>query len=240
MKTIKQLFIYTSALILFATTGCIDELDINGNGIAATEGRIARNFTKVKSAGSFDVHITHGDVYEVVVRAEENILPYIETTVVNDMLKIDIRGFHLVRNRLPMEVFITTPFVDEIIQSGSGNITTDYFSARNFNFLISGSGSISTSVDADEIQGTISGSGAINLSGNADLATLLVSGSGRMDAYNFSVTDCKATISGSGNILVEVERFLDANISGSGNIMYTGSPNVQSRISGSGRVIKNR
>ena len=57
-------------------TGCIEDFTIRGNGIAATEGRITLDFTKVKSEGAFDVHITNGDEFEVVVNAESNIVSY--------------------------------------------------------------------------------------------------------------------------------------------------------------------
>jgi hypothetical protein len=46
-----------------------------------------------------------------------------------------------------------------------------------------------------------------------------------------------ATISGSGNIMVNVKKYLDATISGSGNIKYSGTPVVDTHISGSGSVI---
>lgn len=239
MKTIKQFLIYTTTAVLFAATGCIEDFDIRGNGVSASEGRIAPNFNKVISSGSFDIHITHGDTYEVVVRAEENILPYIETRVSGESLIIDIPGIHSIRNRLPMEVFITTPYIDAIKQSGSGIITTDYFETDHFDAVISGSGSITTSIDAHQIDAIISGSGVLNISGNSNEALFLISGSGKIAASDCEVTDCKATISGSGNLFVSVERFLKATISGSGNVLYHGNPDVEIHISGSGKVLKN-
>lgn len=239
MKTIKQFFFFTSAILLFATTGCMEDFNIRGNGISASEGRITSNFTKVKSSGSFDVHIMHGDDYEVIVRAEENILQYIETFVSGSTLRIEIRGIHNVRNKLPMEVFITTPYIEGITQSGSGIITTDYFETNEINFLISGSGEISTSIDANRVDANISGSGMLNLSGNSSSAVFRISGSGKMNAEDLTTIDCKATISGSGSVLVNVERSLEATISGSGNVLYSGNPSIETHISGSGKVVQN-
>lgn len=237
MKTIKLAFLCASALI-FTTTSCIDNFTIRGNGIEATEGRITPGFNKVKSEGEFDVHITNGDEYDVVITAESNILPYIETDVHNNELKLHIRGLHNVRNHLPMEVFITTPHLSGIKQSGSGVITTDYFTANNADFAISGSGLIETAMDADHIDAVISGSGRLTITGDAIDADFVVSGSGRIDAYDLTVNDCDARISGSGSIWTTVQHFLKATISGSGNVFYSGTPVVETHISGSGSVIQ--
>ncbi|HSH20080.1 MAG TPA: DUF2807 domain-containing protein, partial [Draconibacterium sp.] len=107
MKTIKQFTFYI--LLLLGATSCIEEFNIRGNGIDASEQRAVTSFNKVNSAGSFDVFISKGDVFEVVVNAEKNILPYIETSVSNNTLLIDIPGLHNVKNRLPMSVYITIP-----------------------------------------------------------------------------------------------------------------------------------
>ena len=239
MKTMKHLFFSAAVLLLFSTTGCIDDFTIRGNGIPATEGRITAAFDEVKSEGAFDVHITSGDEFDVVVRAETNILPYIETHVTaNGKLRIFIQGLHNVRNQLPMEVFITTPYLEGITQSGSGIITTDYFVSDHFNATVSGSGIIRTAVDAASVDAVISGSGQLIISGEANNADLLVSGSGRINAYDLILKNCEGRISGSGNMWIYFEHFLDASISGSGSIFYAGDPAVETHISGSGRIIR--
>lgn len=236
MKTIK-LFLFGSVIILFGATSCIEDFTISGNGIAATEGRITLDFTEVQSEGEFDVHITHGDEFEVVVNAESNVLPYIETNVNRDKLRIYIRGLHNVKNRLPMEIYITTPYIEGITQSGSGIITTDYFTTDDMEVKISGSGRIETAVDAFNIDAIISGSGVLDLSGTSNNGDFLVSGSGKINANDLSLRNCEASISGSGNMWVSVENHLKASISGSGSVYYSGNPSVEKHISGSGNVI---
>ena len=238
MKTIK-LLVLGSVALLFATTSCIDDFTVHGNGMAASEGRITSGFNHVKSEGEFDVHITSGDEYDVTVNAESNLLPYIETDVNNHKLRIYIRGIHNVKNQLPMEVYITTPNLEGITQSGSGMVTTDYFNTDHFDVAISGSGNVETAIDAVTIDALISGSGNLTVSGTATNAGFTVSGSGKIEASNLAVHECSAKISGSGNMWVNVEQYLKANISGSGNVFYIGTPDVEKHISGSGNVIPN-
>ena len=91
MKTIKHFFLLSISGIFFVTTSCIDEFTIRGNGIEASEDRLTSEFNELKSSGSFDVQVINGDDYEVVVNAESNIIPYIETYVTGSTLHLDIR-----------------------------------------------------------------------------------------------------------------------------------------------------
>lgn len=237
MKTIKLLFLSVLA-ILFFTTACVNEISVKGNGIPSTEGRITPDFERVKSAGAFDVHITSGDEYEVVISAEQNIIPYIETSVSGGgVLYIESRGTYNLKNRLPMEVFITTPELQGVNLSGSGVITSDYFTTEHYDISLSGSGKISVAVEAEQIDASISGSGKLELSGIAEDAFFNISGSGDIDSYNLELNNCKASISGSGNMWVNASENLHATIAGSGNIYYYGNPSVQTHIAGSGNVI---
>lgn len=237
MKTINLLII-SAVVLLFSTTSCVDDLFISGNGIEASEARLTNHFSKVKSEGAFDVHISPGAEYDILIEAESNLIPYIETDVNGNTLRIHTRGLRNLNNSLPMKVFITTPFVENITQSGSGIITTGYFEGEHFDITLSGSGTIETAIDASSLHGIISGSGSVYISGGADDADFLVSGSGKLDAWDLSLRNCEATISGSGSMWVNAQRFLKANISGSGNVFYNGSPSIEKHISGSGNVIR--
>lgn len=238
MKTIKLLFLGGLAILL-ATTSCIDDLRVEGNGIPATENRNTSSFNKVKSSGSFDVYIEKGETFEVSVRAEENLLHHIETHVSGDHLNIDVHGINSLRNTLPMEVFITMPELNGVNQSGSGLITTDRFETKKMDLSLSGSGLINTSFDADQVEVSISGSGTLKLAGEAKEAYLRISGSGKIEATQLELNECQADISGSGNMAVSVDEYLEAVISGSGNVLYYGSPEVKTHISGSGHVTRN-
>lgn len=239
MKTIKQ-FIYLSSLVLLSgASSCIDDIMIKGNGIQASEARIVSVFEKVKSSGSFEVHVTQGDETNAIISADENLLQYIETSVSDNTLNIDIRGTHSVQNRLPMEIFITTPVLEGVKLSGSGIITTDYFKSNEMDVILSGSGIIKTAFDANKADVLISGSGKVELSGNVNKADLKISGSGNIDALDLLTKDCDTATSGSGDMWISVDRLLDAKISGSGNVFFSGESAVESHISGSGKIIRN-
>lgn len=237
MKTIKQFIFIISAVILLGTSSCIDDMRVKGNGIQASEGRIVSEFVKVKSAGSFDVHITKGDIFEVIVSADENVIQHIDTYVSGGVLKLETNGTLNIQNKLPMEIFITTPALEGIKLSGSGNITSDYFLSEQMDVILSGSGNIRTAFDTDKADVNISGSGKIELSGFASKSNFNISGSGNIDASELSTVDCFTSTSGSGDMWITIDRHLEARISGSGNVYYYGEPTVETKISGSGNVM---
>lgn len=236
MKTIKHLF-WGAAILLFLFNSCEDSISVKGNGIEATEGRIVTHFERVKSSGSFEVHITEGVEHEVVVRADENLIQYIETYVAGETLHIDVEGVRSLRNTLPMEVFITTPSLEGIKLSGSGLISTGYFNTDEIDIVLSGSGNIRSAFEADEVDILISGSGRVEVSGFANDGDFNISGSGKIDAFELDLLHCDTNTSGSGDMWVSVERSLESRISGSGNVFYYGTPQVETHISGSGNVI---
>ncbi len=237
MKRNYPLFI-SLIITLISATACLDEIRLDGNGIVRTENRVLTGFSEVICSGSFRVHITSGDVFDVSVKAESNLLPYIKTEVSRGRLDIGVSGLHILDNTVPMEVNIIMPVLNAITVSGSGEVNTGMFTATHFDIVVSGSGSVNTQLDAETLEVTVSGSGNVEMKGIADQAEMLVSGSGEIYAFEFPLLKCRATVSGSGRIYVDAHDYLEAVISGSGSVYYTGNPGIDSRISGSGHIIK--
>lgn len=234
MKT--KLLLVAGVLVLLLAS-CIDEIFIRGNGIPASEARLVPAFSSVSSEGPFEVHITSGDKHEVLVHAESNLLQFIETDVRGNNLRLHVQGLRTLKNRLPVEVFITVPYIEGLVQSGSGLITTGWITSESMSYVVSGSGSIESSVDALDIDAVVSGSGDLLISGGARNAHLAVSGSGKIDGWDLFVYDCNAKISGSGDVWIDVEHYLKAVISGSGHVFFSGTPHIETVVSGSGGVI---
>jgi hypothetical protein len=235
MKTIKITSLFV--LLLFITTSCLDDIWLEGNGIVRTENRVASGFDEVTSSGDFNVTIVPGSKYTIEITAESNLLPYIETDVVGNSLKIRSRGLYSLRENEPIEIYITTPVLNGIALSGSGFIETGNFMSDDFRVTLSGSGDIDTEVSTEQLKANVSGSGTIFLAGDAYEGEFVISGSGKIKSYNLEQSFCQATISGSGDMYVNVSDEIDAHISGSGRVYFVNYPVVHTSISGSGGVV---
>jgi hypothetical protein len=236
-------------------TGCYKGWHrVEGNYDVVTETRQMPDFHRVFNEGEFDVYIIQDGLSEVVVEAESNLAPFIRTKIEGSSLVIDTKDN--LQNHFPMKIYVHTSEVSEIGLSGSGMMSFMEMDAEDFEVSISGSGYIEVSGTADNvdcdisgsgdielgvtcdfIDATISGSGRVDLYGTAETGEFRISGSGDIRAYDLTLQELDATISGSGSIYVTVEDHLDVNISGSGNVYYMGNPVVNTKITGSGSVI---
>ena len=236
MKT-NNFIILSIFFLLFGTFSCVEDSFLEGNGDLQTETRRASGFEEIASNGDFRVTVQSGESYSVEVRAESNLLSYIETDVVGNTLKIRIRGVRSLEENYPIEVFITTPVLNGLSLSGSGWIKTDSFVTDQFKIALSGSGDINTKISADVMKANVSGSGTIFLEGDATAGEFVISGSGKIESYEFEQRVCETVISGSGEMYVNVSESINARISGSGKVYYINHPVVHTNISGSGGVI---
>jgi len=237
MKITKIQILTAIFVLLLGTSSCLDELFIEGNGISRTETRDAEGFNQISSSGDFTVTVMPGNFYSVEVTAESNLLPYISTNVDGRTLKIRTTGIHSLRQNEPIEIFITTPVLNGLALSGSGLIETGSFLSSDFDLSVSGSGDIKTIISSDKVNANISGSGTIYMEGDAINTNFVISGSGKIKTYNLLQDQCRAVISGSGDMYVNASQYIDARISGSGRVYFVNHPIVHTSISGSGDVV---
>ena len=192
---------------------------IKGSGNIISESRELNNFTSIILLGSIDVNIKTSESNNCVVVADDNLIPYIKTEVVNNKLNISLNESYSSEEKLVVN--INTPNYDEVSLSGSGNINILDFKNNNLSLNISGSG---------------------NITGNGEVETLVVkiNGSGNLMSKEIKSKSATITIYGSGDAEVFASDSISAKINGSGNIEYFGNPeNVDSIINGSGDINSN-
>lgn len=253
MRT-KLIFILAIVFAL-GSTSCRKSVFVRGNKNVTTQTRDLASFSKLANNGSFEVTIVKDTISYVIIEAESNIIPYIETSIVNGALIIDNR--ETINPRRPMKLTVHTPEMEAMELNGSGDIFTEAFISETFSVVLDGSGNItttSTCTDAylrikgsgnivanfltENLDAEIHGSGNIKLYGAGTHSKMGIYGSGDIDYFDYTQKYCSAKSDGSGNIYVQVSEGLDAKIFGSGSIYYRGNPIVNSEINGSGSVIK--
>jgi hypothetical protein len=209
-----------------------------GSGKVVSENREVSGFTSVLVTGSGQAQVTVGDSDSLVIEAEDNILPLIESSVQNGKLTIGLKPNTSISTMRGIRYTITVKSLTGVETSGSADITvTNTARADTFDAATSGSGAITLSdVQATTLNVHTSGSGNIDASGKVDTASITTSGSGNLSGANLQCASANATTSGSGNITLWVTGSLTARTSGSGNVKYYGQPTVTRSESGSGRV----
>ncbi len=238
MKRIALFSILIAGMFL---AGCgINPGSVVGSGNVVTEERAVSNFDQVALTGVGDLVITQGDQEALTIEAEDNLIPYIQTEVVNGKLSIGFKSENRplsIRNTKPITFNLAVKQLKGLTISGSGNAAAASLAAADLSFAISGSGNVRVDhLTSQNLKASLSGSGNIDLGGKADTETLTLSGSGNFEAGELETQSASVIISGSGAARVWANQTLDLRISGSGNVEYYGQPEVTQTISGSGRV----
>jgi hypothetical protein len=230
---------------------------IRGSGNVINETRPVSGFDRVQLTSSGDAVIVMGETEDVVVEAEDNIVPLVETNVVNGKLVIGMKPNTSISTSRGMRFTIHVKKLTGLELNGSGNaridtLTTESFSATltgsgdaqigkiegsDLNFTLNGSGDLTV----DQLQGAAlhlrsTGSGNTRIAGQAADLDVSLNGSGNFEGADLKAQNASVTTTGSGNASVWVELKLDARTSGSGNVRYYGLPAVNQTASGSGRV----
>jgi len=214
---LKRLFLLLFfAVLMFACT----EDKITGSGTVVSQERNVTGFTGIVVNGSTKAFISLDTGFAVTVKGYENLLPYLETNVVNGVLNVGYKNDINVSND-NTEVYITLSTLDYVQTNGSGDmqISDEVTGSDHLKTVINGSANISVEKgEADEFEGEISGNGNIQ-------------------ALGFQCKEAHVKISGDGNIEISVSDKLDVFITGNGNVYYHGTPVITTNISGNGQVI---
>lgn len=209
---------------------------IKGTGPRVTRTLDLASFEKIESNISADVEITQGSTQKITVEGQANIIDLIQTEVSDNKWKIKFPK-NTWGDYEDLKIKITLPKLTAVGLGGSGSIiTTNMFTADEFNVGVSGSGTVKVMVEANRVDCGLSGSGNIHLQGKTHDLKIGTSGSGNVKALDFSASQVKIGISGSGSCEVSATDMLEAGISGSGSIRYKGQPKIKTGISGSGSI----
>ena len=233
---------------------------VRGSGHVVEENRAVSGFTGVNLATLGNLQIQLGDPEGLRIEAEDNLMPYLETTVLNHELEISSRDGIQLRPTRPVNFYLTVKSLDSIALTGSGNIVAPDLKADQFRARLSGSGNMklgnlyATDIEvrltgsgnlqvagatAKDQQITLSGSGDVELGKwNAETVEVHITGSGGLEASSGAVKEQRVTLSGSGEYRAqEVDSATaEARITGSGSMTIRVRDRLSAHISGSGSV----
>lgn len=214
---------------------------IAGTGEVTSEARELGAFDGVTLSGSFQVVIRQSRGIKVEVKTDRNLLPYLETRVVESAkgrtLEISTKkGFQLSAATAPI-ITVDMPSLRAVAVAGSGLVKVEAMKTASVDASIAGSGDIRlVQLDTDRLGLKVSGSGDILASGRAGTASVSIAGSGDVKAAELVAEEVKVSIAGSGDAQVQASKKLQVSIAGSGDVRYVGSPEISSSIAGSGSV----
>jgi Putative auto-transporter adhesin, head GIN domain len=223
----------------FATTIVVNGTGsmVEGSGNMIDDARSVSGYTRVVVAGAVDVRLKRSSAEKVVVHADDNIVPLIDTRVEGGKLIVETKPNVSFRTRNKISVIVEFKQLDALQLRGSGDATADDIKASIFESTIHGSGNVKIAkLEADTVAISIAGSGDFSARGTAGKVGVVIEGSGDVHAEDLKAKTAAVSIAGSGDARVYATESLQARIAGSGDVRYRGSPQVEKKIAGSGEV----
>jgi hypothetical protein len=187
-----------------------------GSGTLASQTRDVPAFAAVELTGATNVTVGVGGATSVVVSGDDNLLSHVTTEVEDGMLAIGTEGSF--QTTAPLSVTVSTPSLDAVELTGSGEVVV-------------------TGVEGPSFDATLSGSGVLLATGMADRLDATLSGSGDLRLEELVASQASAVVSGTGRLDVHATESLDASVTGAGEIVYRGEPvHLTESVTGTGTI----
>lgn len=210
---------------------------VEGSGNVIDEPRDVTGFTRLIVQGPLDVIVRAADADRVVVHADDNIAPLIETTLLGSTLVVGVRAGASFRTRTDPKVRVQARQLAGVVLRGSGDVRVDRVHGDVFEATLQGSGDIA--VDSARVKAvavSIAGNGDVRIKGAADSLGVVLDGSGDVHCADLPARQVAVRIAGSGDVRVHATEQLKVDIDGSGDVRYRGAPKISKSIRGSGSV----
>lgn len=208
---------------------------VEGSGRQVREEREMPGFSEIQVTVPAAITLQISETSGVSLEADDNLLPLIETRVVEGRLRI--RPTERLGPRSPISITIRTPSVTSIdLVTPIRFSSADLIEGETLSLKIVGSGRATMMVQVEQMEASIAGSGTIRLSGKAGRMEGKIAGSGDIQALSLLCREATIKIAGSGTVNIHAENRLDIRIAGSGEVSYSGTPEVDQSVMGSGKV----
>jgi hypothetical protein len=228
---------------------------VRGEGPVVGEARSVAPFDRLRSSLMTDVDIRVGPSLHVEVRAQKNLLKYVETTVKDGELVLSMRSGSFT-SMTSIMVVVTMPNLAALHLTGHGDavvngVRTVYFqahhsgmgnltihgTAQTIDLDLSGHGNVVfLGIAADDLNLRHSGTGALRMSGTARRVKLDGSGHGRLSLGELVVENVELTHRGMGDLDLNANGTVTGSASGHGDIRVQGRASWRVRHTGMGNV----
>ena len=211
-------------MLMAGLSGChwLDQTRVTGTGaVVERQQALGDGVTRVLAGVPATLHLVAGEPRGILIKGQENLLPYLELTESGDKLEIEVKEGYRLDPTEPLELTITLPVLNELALAGTGNGDLSGFKGDELVLSVAGTGDIVASqLELKRLEGNIAGTGSLEL------------------GSEMRGNEVEVNIAGSGDVAVRAQETLKVGIAGSGNIAYWGDPKVEQQIAGSGGVTR--
>ncbi|GAB3261688.1 head GIN domain-containing protein [Chitinimonas naiadis] len=195
---------------------------IKGSGNVIEQTRPIGDFQTIRSEGAWSLDVKVGPAPSLKIRADDNLMPLIETTVSNNQLFIRMKDSNQksisIGKNSSLRIELTVPKLTSYTHEGAGKASFHDLSGDKFTLAYEGAG-------------------LVTASGKVDKLTVQASGAGAVDFDELKARDVTVSLEGVGAVSVYASESLTASVDGIGSLTYYGKPGkISKSVSGIGSV----
>lgn len=210
---------------------------IKGSGVIVTEVRETASFTSVSVSSAIKLVLTQGTPYEVMVKADDNLLPYVLTQVSGNTLKIGVEPMTSLRGYKEIVVYVTAPTFEKISCSGAAEVeATGMLADESLAIKCSGAGSVRLKLETASLEVNASGASDVRLEGNTRFLKADISGASDMKSFDLNSQVAEVSLSGASDMQITVASQVTGKASGASSLKVAGGAAVNVRTSGASSV----
>jgi len=212
-----------------------------GSAEAATQTYGVSDFSRMRIAGPFDVHVRVGGSPSARASGPKDALDRLSVEQNGDTLVVKTLpggwGGWPTGSRGPVVVEVSVPDLRGVSITGSGDVTVDRMRGDAVDLALSGSGSLDVgAIDVGTVSAVMTGSGDMSLAGKARTVTATLTGSGDLKADRLVADDAQTKLVGSGDLALGARHLVKVVLAGSGDVTISGPAACSVTRSGSGDV----
>lgn len=233
--------ILTAATVLSVVALCNAKNPIKGNGVAKNDARTVEAYTSINVANGIDLNFSKEQVAGIVVRADENLMEYIETQVIGGELVIRFKAGEDIKAKTNPVVTVPSNLSLSGLSIAAGSKVTakESLSAGNLKITASGGASFDLKVDVKQtLQLELSGGAKCELSGSTSELVLVLSGGGKFSGYNLKAKNAVCELSGGSDAKITCSGRIDVNeLSGGSDLSFKGNCEIGKVVMKSGSTL---
>ena len=234
----RQIIIFILLMVILLS-GCVP-LTITGSGNVVTQEEAISGFDKVDISHSFNVDISQGERFSVVIRVDDNLVEHLQVAKEGSTLKIglDPNRDYTIRNAT-MEAEVIMPELTGLDLSSSSHATiTGFKSTKDLSVDLSSSSSLNGDIEAGDVSIDLSSSSEMGLTGSGGDVVIDIALSSELNLSEFSVANAMVEASSSSTVTVNASGRLDVNASSSSDVFYLGNPTMGEIDTSSGSSVE--
>lgn len=217
---------------LLGSAGCririempfFDDQAVQGSGKIVDQSRSVAGFDALEIYSAIEARFEPSDQMSVVITCDDNLLPFVTTTVTDNRLVIALKPNTSMRTTEPIRALIKGSSMKSVAVNDASSFEASALKGESLALAAHGAGRMTVgAIDADQVEVEAVGASKLKLAGRAGAAKFTISGAAQVDSAE--LTSENLAIEASGASVAKVNSSsITGDASGASKIVVRGEP----------------